>query len=324
MSQRRRDEEGEPQGFTWWREIALIGSALGAVALVAGVARLLMPPVNYAANYREAKRAALSRIRKMWTRATGVAPSDEEAAQAYAAVLRTIEQYLDVALAWHSQDIEGRKGARFESEQMGWVRLEQMYVAVFRPRAVASRRAERGASLLVFGPRELSMLFGEAGMHKTALVNHLFTQIDVNHNKEIDFVEFLGALGLAKAGAAPYPQLEFVFKCIDVDGNGFVSEQEVSHFLAEYCGVDPATRMLNLGDGALVMTDDALMTNWWRAMTKSSSTAHPIRKAEFENHLHWPGKDLEREVIESVALVVAHCIPLQFCTELCQKEGARR
>ena len=45
-------------------------------------------------------------------------------------------------------------------------------------------------------------------------------------------------------------------------------------------------------------------------------------KAEFENHLHWPGKDLEREVIESVALVVAHCIPLQFCTELCQKEGA--
>ena len=36
MSQRRRDEEGEPQGFTWWREIALIGSALGAVALVAG------------------------------------------------------------------------------------------------------------------------------------------------------------------------------------------------------------------------------------------------------------------------------------------------
>ena len=271
------EEEERQQGFTWWREIALIGSALGAVALVAGVARLLMPPVNYAANYREAKRAALSRIRKMWTRATGGAPSDEEAEQAYAAVLRTIEQYLDVALVWHSQDIEGRKGARFETEQMGWVRLEQMFVAVFRPRAVASRRG-RGASLLVFGPRELSMLFGEAGMHKTELVNHLFTQIDANHNKEIDFVEFLSALGLAKAGAAPYPQLEFIFKCIDVDENGFVSEREVSHFLSEYCGVDPVTRMLNLGGGALVMTDEALMTNWWCAMTKSSSTVHPIRK----------------------------------------------
>ena len=296
-----RSSSPAPPRFTWWHELALIGSALGAVALLAGAARLLMPPVQYAAKYKETEKKALRRIRSIW-RAGGSTPSEAEAEGVFNAVLRTIEQYLDVALMWHV-DVDKQGSSK------GWMLLEQMYVAVFCPRAVPSKRVK---GTLVFGPRELSMLFSEAGVHKTELVHHLFTQIDSNHNKEIDFVEFLRALSIAKRGTPPAAKLEFVFKCIDVDKNGAVSEREVSAFLTNYCSCEA------LGNGGL--TADSIVSNWWRAMSKSSSTAHPIRKAQFEGHLHWPGKDLELEVIENIGDLVAQCIPLKFCIELCKKQ----
>ena len=55
----------------------------------------------------------------------------------------------------------------------------------------------------------------------------MFRTFDTDHNGYIDFVEFLLAINITSSGT-PEEKLKWVFKLYDVDGNGTISQNEMT------------------------------------------------------------------------------------------------